>query len=260
MDYIKENNSYSTTLSYKKYKIIFVSVVHNKRDIPVKKLKKIISESEYKNICYLLEVDKNKKKLEVRKYNGDQTTKFVIDEILKLEKLYGIPLKTCMKGWDIRQSILTQNYQDYLYYGDFRNDPIRIINFYIDKLKPRFINDNNLDKKIKDYLNIKYKQVIDYNRQLIFHQLNILKPILSKYKDPNNTIIKDIIKEYNNTWENFKSIIFTLQRMYAEYSDLYILEMVLKKDINTNYYVFVGDYHYRDLLNVIKQMEQHKIF
>jgi len=50
-----------------------------------------------------------------------------------------------------------------------------------------------------------------------------------------------------------------IQGMYAEYSDLYILEMVLKKDIKTNYYIIVGDYHYRDLLNVLKQIIEHKI-
>ena len=89
--------------------------------------------------------------------------------------------------------------------------------------------------------------------------MNLLHPILSKYPNIYNVKIKDIIIKDKSTQEHFNMIWKLIQGMYVEYSDLYILEMVLKKDIKTNYYVIVGDYHYKDLLNVLKQIIEHKI-
>ena len=256
---IKKEDNIFTTVTYKKFDITFISVYHNKRDVSINKIKKIINESDMKKNCYLLEMDKNKTKLEVRKYNSDQTTKSIIDEIKKREKSLNLPLNTCVKGWDIRQSILTQKYQNYLYHGNFYNDTIRIFEYYINKLKPRKITNNTLSDKLRDYINFKYKQVIEHNRQRIQHQINLLNPIISQYSNIHDVKIKDIIKKDNSSREKFNMIWSLIQGMYTEYSDLYILEMIFKKDINTNYYVIVGDYHYRDLLNLIKQMIQHNI-
>jgi len=249
---------YIFLFQYKNYNIKLVSTIHNKRDLNIDEIKSLIDDSEKRKTCYLLETDFRKKKNELRKPFGDFTSKIFVREIVKIEK--NTNMKKCIKGWDVRQSILTQKNQDFLYYNFFNLPYGAIENFYLKQLKYKNLNDKNIEKNIQIFLNHNYNQMINHFNQLIKIELNkIQNTIKQKSNDLNNILIKDII-EKNNVSNNFNMIKKLLMEMYAIYSDLFTLENIFKKNIDKDYIIFVGSFHFNNLINLINHMKKDNLF
>ena len=149
---------------YNNRNIKLISVKHNERNISIDLLKKLLNESKYKKICYLLETDYRKNKIEIRKNFGDYTSKQFMNFLLKEEKESGV--KKCVKGWDVRQSILTQNNQNQLYNYFYELPFGSLPNFYLNKLEIRQV-ENDIEKKIKIFINHNYKESINYYKKNI---------------------------------------------------------------------------------------------
>lgn len=242
-------------LNYKNKSIKLLSVRHDRRNIDVDILKNLLDQSNKQKTCFLFETDFRKNKIEIRKNFGDHTTKQFMNLLLKEEKDKGI--KKCIRGWDIRQSILTQKYQDFLYQMYYKIPFITIENFYFNKLNIRKVENKNLDQNIKLFLNHNYNQSINHFKNMIFRNINIIKKIIQP--TDYNLQIFQIFQKYNNTKNVFDDLSKLLFYSYATISDLYLLENILSNNNDTNYIVIMGEFHFNDTINFIKYMQKDNI-
>lgn len=243
---------------YKNHFIKLVSVRHNKRDTSVDTLKEMVDYSNKRKTCYLLETDYRKNKIEIRKKFGDHTTQQFMGLLLKEEK--ETKVKKCIKGWDIRQSILTQEYQDYLY-GMFYKLPFGIIeNYYLPKLVERKVKNKNIDKNIELFINHNYKQSVNHFKRMIENELNNIKNIIKKENNYNNIEIFNLINKYKNTKKNFEILSNLLFHSFSITADLFILETVLSTNINTDYIIIMGEFHFNDTINFVNLMKKDNLF
>lgn len=234
--------------NYNNKNIIILSVNHDKLLINVDKAKELLN---YDNVCYFLETDYRKNNQELKKPIGDKTTDFFIKYLSKYEIQKNI--KKCIKGWDIRQSILTQQYQDHLHnYKGFLNLNMKQLKEqYIDKIP----NENKIvyninNKIIEQYLNYQYQIIIKSYKNYIELLFEKLKEVITKYfimtKIYNNHINNFILKSAND--KNIQNRIYEineyLKNFYANYSDIYLLEQLFYNNKNSNSIAFVGAYHF----------------
>lgn len=245
---------YIFEFEFKKYKIKLISTLHNKKDLSENEIIQLINESDEKKICYLLETDYRKSKQEIRKKFGDLTTTIFIREILKKEKETSI--KKCIKGWDIRQSLLTQKNQDLLYHNYANMKFSMIENYYLSIIKPRIIEDSNININIKKFLDHNYNQMVNHFKHLIMININHIKNIIKK--EDYNMLNGLLLKKYQIK-DNLLLIQSLLFQMYAIYSDLFLLENILKNDIDKNYIIFAGEFHYNDIITLINHMKKDNI-
>lgn len=265
--------------------ILFISTFHNKRDIDINKLKKILDLSNIEKVCYLLETDYRKNKMEIRKKFGDHTTTQFMNELLKEEKKSGI--KKCVKGWDVRQSILTQNNQDYLYQY-FYNIKFAELYFYKEKIEKLKIQNKN-NTKVLDYINFNHKHVKDTNLNSLNLYLIDSKNKINAYRNDNNYIqnfsngyklnemqkkdlikfhnkdyksqkISDIIRYYPDSKNSIEIIRNILYQTFAQIADLFLLEkFIFDEKRNSSDIIFMGAAHFKNLVQHIKLMKKYSL-
>ena len=110
---------------------IIYSTRHDENQLSYENLRKIAYEPHKEaKVCYLIESNKKLKKNEYRNPNhGDFTTKKIL---LFLKKEYKELYKNlCIRGWDVRQSIIGQRWQNKLYHKPYDITVGEIINYYI---------------------------------------------------------------------------------------------------------------------------------
>lgn len=251
-------SKYIFEFKYKKHTIKLISVLHNKRNISSDMLKKIVDESNKQKTCYLLETDYRKNKVEIRKRFGDHTTNQFMNLLLKEEKENNI--KKCVKGWDIRQSILTQNNQNHLYSYFYKLPYLSIEKYYYQKLNVRNVENKSIEKKIKNFLQHNYKEVINQYKKKIMYDISFINNIIKNEKNIQNLRIIDIIKKYQTTKNIFDNLSKLLFQSFAIISDLFLLENILSTNINTNYIIFMGEFHFQDTINFINLMKKDNLF
>ena len=243
---------------YNNRNIKLISVRHNVRNIDIDLLKSLLDESNKSKVCYLLETDYRKNKMEIRKNFGDHTTEQFMRLLLNEEKKTKI--KKCIKGWDVRQSILTQNNQDHLY-SNFYNLPFNSIhNFYFQKLEERVTQNNDLDKNIKIFIDHNYKQAINHFKKSINNELYHIHKIIKNEKNFMMLPIKTLIQKYNNTKDMFKKLSKLLFHSFAVISDLFLLENILSKSIKSDYIIIMGEFHFNDTINFVNLMKKDNLF
>lgn len=244
---------------YKNKSIKIVGVLHTERGISVNNLKKLLDESNQTKTCYLLETDYRKNKMEIRRKIGDQTTDQFLNILLKEEKQSG--LKKCVKGWDIRQSILTQNYQNHLYVYFYNLSYNSLGNYYLQKIKEiRKVQNINIEKNIKIFLEHNYKQLANHYSREINNKLYHIHQIVKNEENLQIKTIYNLIKKYPKTKDMFKGLSNLFFESFAMVSDLFTLETILSTKINTNYIIIMGKFHFTDIINFINLMKKDNLF
>lgn len=243
---------------YKNYSIKLLGVSHNQRDIDIRTLKRLLDESNKRKTCYLLETDYRKNKTEIRQKFGDHTTEQFMSLLLKEEKKTGI--KKCVKGWDVRQSILTQNNQNHLYSFFYKLPFGSIENFYYPKLEERNIDNLYIEKNIKIFIEYNYKQVVNHYKKLIINDLYHIKQIIKNEEKPEIKTIYELIKKYNSTKIIFQNLSNLLFHSFAIISDLFLLENIFSKKIKNDYIIIMGEFHFNDTINFINLMKKDYLF
>lgn len=250
------NNLYY--FKYNNYNIKLLSVRHDQRNINFNDMKKLIDESNQRKVCFLLETDYNKNQIQIRKKFGDFTSQQFMNLLLKEEKQNN--LKKCVNGWDVRQSLIKQQYQDYLYTNGFYKLPFEIIEkYYLTKINFKKINNKNINNNIKLFLEHNYKQVINHHKYLIDNELNVIKNVIKNEQNYKKLSIENIVSKYNKLKNNFINIVVLLRQLYAIYSDLFILEKILRTNIKNDYIIILGEFHFNDLINFIKHMQKDNL-
>lgn len=254
--------------------IILIGVNHYTNDLTEDDMKKI---SDYvntkRNVCYLIEFDKKLTKHNLKgkiKTTHEYTTKIILPY---LKKAYShVWDNLCIKGWDIRQSLLTQNGQNLLYSPYIINQTLNVIIHLTDKLpnnhkiiKSEYTNkignylqeqfDNsetyhNLRKKDRNTLNNYLTWLIDESKRYNEYK----RQRNESYKNYLDYTLKDmqVITQTNKHVEQF---ITYLRLAFVNYSDLIVLEKILKKNNNTNYVIFQGLQHFENIRHHLKQLD-----
>lgn len=244
--------------------IQIIGVKHNKLGITHVKLKKIVDYVETtRNICYLLELDKDmtKGKIKSIKSHGDFTTKVLIP---KLKSMSGsIYNNLCIKGWDVRQSMIGQNMQNKLY-----NQPNTLSLDEIFNLIPRIEikqtfymkNKTKFSKQIQNYIEKEYKEIQNKNIFLGKNKIftKIVQDLQNKFKVDWNVIKKWTINNINNInntkfKKDINNLLKTLWIIFMKISDMYILQKILLSQ--SNYIIFVGQAHYDNLKKHLKALK-----
>lgn len=243
---------------YKNHSIKLLRVLHNQRDVDIETLKKLLDESNKRKVCYLLETDYRKNKIEIRQKFGDHTTEQFMSLLLKEEKQNGI--KKCLKGWDIRQSILTQNNQTHLYGFFYKLSYNSLGNYYLYQIKERKVLNENIDKNIKIFIEHNYNELVNHYKKLINNDLYFIHEIVKGEENVQTKTIYDLIKKYPDTKEMFKKLSYLFFHFYAMISDLFLLETVLNSKISTDYIIIMGEFHFNDTINFINLMKKDNLF
>lgn len=265
--------------------IILISTLHDKRDINIDRLKSLLDLSNKEKVCYLLETDYRKNKTDIRKKFGDQTSTQFMNFLLREEK--NSKIKKCVKGWDVRQSILTQNNQSFLYQF-FYDLSFRELYYYKEKIHELKINNKN-NTKIINYINFNYNHVKTSNlKSLEIFLIDIQNKIMA-YRNDKNYInnfsnayklndkkkqelikfynndyklqkIKDIMKYYPDSQKSIEIVRNILYQTFAQFADLFLLEhFIFDKKRNTTDIVFMGKAHFDNIIQHIKLMKNNSL-
>ena len=260
--------------------ILLVGVSHNKRDINTPIIRKIVDYANKKSkVCYLLEFDRrltNKELKNTMPKFTEMTTKFIVSELKREYK--DIYNKLCLRGWDVRAALLDndlsgqkdkskrigQILQNKLYSNEILGANIRTIQSYIKMLSKNYqVNPKKFSKKIAKYLNKEFNNEDTYlslrkkdNNQsmydwLIYNVKGYISHIKSK-KEAENFVIKDLRPILGGT--HVDETIHHIRIAYQRVSDLFVLEKILEENNDTNYIVFLGLYHYNNIINHFKNL------
>lgn len=244
-------------LSYNDKEILIVGVHHNEKGLTINEMRKITDYANTKrNVCYLLELDERLNKHQLRNVRkGDFTTKHLLPQ---LKRIYGnLYSSICLKGWDIRQTLLTQQVQNVLYHNPTSLTMGQILEKLINKIpNNKQIDSKKYDKKVYNYINSEYKQ--KYNTRDNFINGGMFDWIILEHINKQNytkkwhqlTLIE--IKGINKQIEGF---IEHLMKIFMRLSDLRVLEKILEKNNKMNYIIFVGRNHFNNLQIHLKNLK-----
>ena len=222
-------------------KIIIIPTTHDRLDITNENLEKITNKAdELPNLCYLVESDYRFRKNDIKKLkHGDFTTKRILKflkEKYQRERYNNI----CVKGWDIRQSLISQKYQNKLYHSPLNLSLGEISKNYIKKFPIRKGKNKYLNKEYEKLINTQIKECA---LEIIINKIKTVQGEKFKWEP---ITMKQLYTD-KNIKTNLDDLIYNLQVFFAKYSDLYILEKILDKDNNSNYVIFVGANHFNNL-------------
>lgn len=271
-------------MNTKKYRfnnkdIYLVGVDHSKREINTKIIRDIIDYANTKSkVCYLIEYDRRltnrELKANIPKFE-ELTTKLIVSE---LKREYGeLYDRLCIRGWDVRAALMDSDLsgkkenkkigrsnQNKLYSPQMVNANIKIIQNYIQRLPNNYqVNINKFNKKIGKYLNDSFKNEDTYfslrkkdNNQsyydwLIYNVKGYISHIKSR-REPESYTIRELIPIFGE--EHLVKLIFHIQLAYQRVSDLFLMEKLLEQDNDTNYIVFMGLFHYNNVVNHFKNL------
>lgn len=259
--------------------IYLIGVDHSKREIDTKIIRDVVEYANTKSkVCYLVEYDRRltnrELKANIPKFE-ELTTKLIVSE-LKREygKLYD---RLCLRGWDVRASLMDSDLsgkkqnkklgrinQSKLYSPNMVDANIKVIQNYIQRLPNNYqVNLNKFDKKIGKYLNEAYNNEDTYfslrkkdNNQSYYDWLIYNVKGLITYnksnREPEGYTIRELIPIFGE--KNLVELIFHIQIAYQRVSDLFLMEKLLEKGNETNYIVFMGLFHYKNVVNHFKNL------
>lgn len=244
--------------AFNEKELLIIPTDHTKRELSIEDLKKIVDIGETKrNVCYLLELDKRLNKNEIRRLKkGDFTTKMLMPYFEKaFKEMY---YSKCIKGWDNRQTLIGQEYQNKIYHNAENLTLGEIVTKYINRFpKLKKIDLSKYEDKIGKYLDNEYKNIFTNNGITnggVFDWIyeNIKKNVGDNW---GNITIKEFMSYHPMTKRAGIDLINNLRIYLMALSDLEVLEKILEKSNKTNYIIFVGYKHYENMKNHLKNME-----
>lgn len=209
--------------------IFFICVKHH---VPIldSTLRTIKKWMERSDMCILLELDTRlsfKQITEIKQFYEASTTKIVNE--------FKSTINPCIKGWDIRPSILGENAQNNLYGTDRKGTP-HFFRMSLGDIENAIIKPQNLLQK-KDL----YRQFIGLKKKINVNVWN-KRSLLSYDKD----------KDIPHDW--LVNLMHTLRIVYKDIADSYILKLINKSNyIDNNIVIIVGDTHYNDMIKKFNQ-------
>lgn len=254
--------SNQVTYKHNNREIMLIGVNHIKRGITHENIQQIINIGNKKRkVCYYIEFDKRLSKKEIRgriQTTGELTTKIIMSYLKKEFK--HVWENICIKGWDIRQTLIGQQYQNILYSNKIYNQTIgSILTNYIYKIpKKHKINLSKYSIHIGKTLQKNFDNQETYHRlrkqdeyslfDWLYNEINKFIKFQKQHDKPtklwsNFTLgeLRDIFKA-----KDIDNFIQSLRKVFANYSDLVLLENILQKENKMNYIIFQGLEHYNN--------------
>ena len=278
--------SNQVTYTHNNREIILIGVNHVEKGITHENMREIINIGHKKrNVCYLIEFDKRLQKKDIQgtvRVTGELTTKIILPYLKKEFK--HVWDNTCIKGWDIRQTILDhkknkldkrkigQIYQNILYSDKIYNETIgSIATNYIQKIpKEHKINLSRYSKHIAKTLQKNFDNQETYHNfrekdeHSLFDWLYLEIPKFNHfqkhYKKSTKPWDQYKLGELRNNFDpwflpkDIDQIVKKLRKAFANYSDLILLESILEKDNKKNYIIFQGLEHYNNTKKLMKDL------
>lgn len=253
---------------YNKREIMLIGVNHEEKGITRENMKEIIDIGHKKrNVCYLIEFDKRLLKKDIQgtvRVTGELTTKIIMPYLKK--EFRHVWNHTCIKGWDIRQTLIGQKNQNILYSNKIYNQTIGYILInYIKKIPNEHkINLSKYSKHIGKTLQENFDNQETYHNlrqkddNSLFDWLYNEIPRFIEFQRQQNAPIK--------RWDNYKlselpfkrkdinAFITDLQKAFANYSDLILLENILQEKKEKDYIIFQGLEHYNNTKKLMRDL------
>jgi len=268
---LKGGTGNKVTYNHNNREIILIGVNHLERGITMNDMREIIQMGNKKsNVCYYIEFDKTltkKQTLGKIPNTGELTTKIIMPYLKK--EFRHVWNNMCIKGWDVRQSLIGQKNQDILYSQKIYNQTVgNIITNYIEKISIKHkidlskysINIGNFLKRNfddeKTYFNFRKQDgysgfdwlYMEVNKFIKYEQnLNRRTKLL------NNYTLGELRKIFKQ--EDIDNLINNLRKAFANYSDLILLENILQKNNKKTYIIFQGLEHYNNVKNHMKNLK-----
>ena len=252
--------------------LILIGVNHERRDLSFNDMKEIVDIANKKrNVCYLIEFDKRltNHQLKGRIPNVQEMTTKVIMPVLKREYKETFS-NLCIRGWDVRQSLIGQQNQNILYSKRIYNSPLGHINQYISKIpNSHKINSKLYEPKIAKYLQSKFDDPETYFRlrkqdnkmdnlwKWIMKETNNYVEFLKQNNNPYKKVEEYTLKELRKVFKprDIDALVTHLLKTFANYSDLIVLERILQKNNNKTYIIFLGLKHYENIRQHLANMK-----
>jgi len=269
---LKGGTGNKVTYKHNGREIILIGVNHLERGITMNDMREIVEMGNKKrNVCYYIEFDKRltkKQTLGKIPKTGELTTKIIMP-YLKREFKH-IWNNMCIKGWDVRQTLINQSNQDILYSNHIYNQTLDYIKInYIKKLPVEFDLDlrnytddigNFLQKKLNDKETYFRLRTIDPNDSLFNWLCFETHKYVKHFNLPKhwaNYTIREIINfpELKTEIQNIENFIFNLRKSFSNYSDLDLLKNILDKNNKKTYIIFQGLEHYNNVKNHMKDLK-----
>tara|TARA_B100002049_G_C16082508_1_gene377904 strand:+ start:2762 stop:3910 length:1149 start_codon:yes stop_codon:yes gene_type:complete len=278
--------SNQVTYTHNNREIILIGVNHVEKGITHENMREIIDIGNKKrNVCYLIEFDKRLPKKDIRgtvRVTGELTTKIILPYLKKeFKRVWD---NTCIRGWDIRQTLLDhekkneldkckigQMYQDILYSDKIYNETIgSIATNYIQKIpKKHKIELSKYSNHIGETLQNNFDNQETYHNfreeddNSLFDWLYLEIPKFNQFQKNSCSRTKPWdqyqLGELRNNFGNKKKYIVhfvkMLRKAFANYSDLILLESILQEDNIMNYIIFQGLEHYNNTEKLMKDLK-----
>lgn len=222
--------------------LTLIPVLHDNK-IPYEILEEIVQYSNKKrNVCYLFEVD--------QRLGVDDINKQITGDITSVMLLSLLRPSDCIKGWDIRQTYLSQTVQDYIY-NDIGLLPLGYI----------------WEKCIAPLNNVRITNV----RNIALETFGLTTAngsfewVLQNLKQNNNYNIhvdwrmiklNDIFSNASTSHEIKRAVsdmIYHIRQSWANVSDLDLLEKVLQEK-SMNFYIVMGYNHYNNIVEYLNRL------